>query len=198
MKTSLLSLLCIMASFLAIDAQELPLLGNIYGRQHLTSLNGKWRYIVDVQERGFYDYRMNEYAWGFFQDAHQKSKLDLVEYNFDTSQQMDIPGDWNTQDPQLFFYEGTVWLRRTFDYQPKAGKRTILYFGAVNYEAIVYVNGQKMGKHVGGFTAFNYDITDALHEGQNNVIVKVENNAVPSRFLPISMNGGTTAASLAT
>lgn len=159
----------------AVQAQEIPLVNNIYGRDNTTLLNGKWKYIVDVQERGFYTYRMGEDRWGFFRDAHQNSKMDLVEYNFDTSPQMQVPGDWNTQDEQLFFYEGTVWFRRTFDYKPKAGKKTVLYFGAVNYEAIVYVNGQKMGKHVGGFTPFNFDITSALKEGQNNVIVKVDN-----------------------
>ncbi len=170
----LLSLL-FMATSLVAMAQEVPLVNNIYGRSHKTMLNGKWRYIVDVQERGFYDYRMNETRSGFFQDAHAKSKIDLVEYNFDTSRQMNVPGDWNTQDQQLFFYEGTVWFRQTFDYHPTPGKRAILYFGAVNYEAIVYVNGKKMGKHIGGFTPFNYDVTKALKEGQNNVVVKVDN-----------------------
>jgi len=154
---------------------EIPLVGNVYGRQDVTSLNGKWRYIIDQQEIGFYDYRMKETPWGFFLDAHQKSPLELVEYNFDTSKQMDIPGDWNTQDDQLFFYEGTVWFRKTFDWKPQTGKRTVLYFGAANYEAVVYVNGQKQGTHIGGFTAFNFDVTDALKEGQNNVIVKVDN-----------------------
>ncbi len=182
MKQTFLSLLFVIASIMASYAHEIPLLGNIYGREHTTQLDGKWRYIVDVQERGFYDYRMNETPWGFFQDAHQQTPLDLVEYNFDTSQQMNIPGDWNTQDPQLFFYEGTVWLRRTFDYLPKDGKRVVLYFGAVNYEAVVYVNGQKMGTHVGGFTPFNYDITTVLHSGQNNVIVKVDNKRHKSQI----------------
>ena len=182
MKTTLLSLLALAASAMAAQAQEIPLIGNIYGRQHTTQLDGKWRYIVDVQERGFYDYRMNETPWGFFLDAHQQSPLDLVEYNFDTSPQMRVPGDWNTQDPQLFFYEGTVWLRRTFEHQPQAGKHTVLYFGAVNYEAVVYVNGKKMGTHVGGFTPFNFDITDALREGQNNVVVKVDNKRHKSQI----------------
>ena len=174
MKTILSLLLFLTTNFVAM-AQEVPLLNNIYGRANKTMLNGKWRYIVDVQERGFYDYRMNESRSGFFQDAHAKSKIDLVEYNFDTSPQMNVPGDWNTQDQQLFFYEGTVWLRRTFDYHPTTGKRFILYFGAVNYEAIVYVNGRKMGRHEGGFTPFNYDVTSALKEGKNNVVVKVDN-----------------------
>lgn len=175
MKKILIALVLSVVVGTAMQAQEIPLLGNVYGRQHITSLNGKWRYIVDVQERGFYDYRMNETRWGFFQDAHQQAKSDLVEYNFDTSEQMNVPGDWNTQDDRLFFYEGTVWFRRTFDYQPQAGKRVVLYFGAVNYESYVYVNGRKMGHHVGGFTPFNFDITAALKEGTNNVIVKVDN-----------------------
>ena len=175
MKKILMTLVLAAVVGTALQAQEIPLLGNVYGRQHITSLNGKWRYIVDVQERGFYDYRMNETRWGFFQDAHQQAKSDLVEYNFDTSEQMNVPGDWNTQDDRLFFYEGTVWFRRTFDYQPQAGKRVVLYFGAVNYESYVYVNGRKMGHHVGGFTPFNFDITAALKEGTNNVIVKVDN-----------------------
>ena len=175
MKKILMTLVLAAVVGTAMQAQEIPLLGNVYGRQHITSLNGKWRYIVDVQERGFYDYRMNETRWGFFQDAHQQAKSDLVEYNFDTSEQMNVPGDWNTQDDRLFFYEGTVWFRRTFDYQPQPGKRVVLYFGAVNYESYVYVNGRKMGHHVGGFTPFNFDITAALKEGTNNVIVKVDN-----------------------
>ena len=175
MKNILMTLCLAAGSCLSLQAQEIPLVNNIYGRPHTTTLNGQWNYIVDLQERGFYDYRMREDRNGFFRDAHQRSKIDLVEYNFDTSPQMAVPGDWNTQDSRLFFYEGTVWLRRTFDYQPKPGRRTVLYFGAVNYEAIVYVNGQKMGRHVGGFTPFNYDITSALKPGQNNVIVKVDN-----------------------
>lgn len=176
-----LSALLAIASLTGINAQpkqqstEIPLVGNIYGRQDVTNLAGKWRYIIDQQEIGFYDYRMKETPWGFFQDAHQKSPLELVEYNFDTTDQMDIPGDWNTQDEKLFFYEGTVWFRRTFDYKPQDDKRVILYFGAVNYEAVVYVNGKKQGTHIGGFTPFNFDVTDALKEGQNNVIVKVDN-----------------------
>lgn len=175
MKNFLMTLCLVAGTCMTLPAQEIPLVSNIYGRANTTTLNGQWNYIVDVQERGFYDYRMREDRNGFFRDAHQRSKIDLVEYNFDTSPQMAIPGDWNTQDNQLFFYEGTVWFRRTFDYQPKQGKRTVLYFGAVNYEAVVYVNGQKMGKHVGGFTPFNYDITSALKPGRNNVIVKVDN-----------------------
>lgn len=195
--TIILVILTMMTGVVSVSyADEVPLLANIYGRQHTQLLNGKWRYIVDVQECGFYDYRMNESPWGFFRDAHQQSPQDLVEYNFDISETMNIPGDWNTQDERLFFYEGTLWFRQTFNYSTKPGKRAILYFGAVNYEAIVYVNGKKIGTHTGGFTPFNYDVTEALHEGTNNVILKVDNkrrvDGIPTNIFDWWNYGGIT------
>ena len=127
---------------LAVNASEPVQLCNVYGRQ-LISLNGEWNYIVDVQEEGFYDYRMNENRWGFFQNAKPSKPEDLIEYDFDKSPTMQVPGDWNTQDDRLFFYEGCVWLKKDFNYTVSQGKKAILHFGAVNYEAIVYVNGKK-------------------------------------------------------
>lgn len=158
----------------SVFAQDATPISNVWGRL-TTSLNGKWNYLVDVQEMGYYDYRMNETPWGFFLNAKEKSPSDLVEYDFDKSPAMDIPGDWNTADEKLFFYEGCVWFKKSFRYTPKAGRRALLYFGAVNYQAVVYVNGKKVGTHEGGFTPFDYDVTDVLKEGENFVIVKVDN-----------------------
>ena len=118
---------------------------------------------------------MNPTQWGYFINEKPKRPSDLVEYDFDACPTMRVPGDWNTQDEQLFLYEGTVWFKRDFDYTPREGQRALLYFGAVNYEAIVYVNGKKAGRHVGGFTSFCYDVTDLVKAGKNFVIVKVDN-----------------------
>ena len=164
----------VMMLSLAMQAEEMPLLGNVMGRQGM-SLNGKWNYIVDVQEEGFYDYRMNENRWGFFINAKPQRPEDLIEYDFDKSPTINVPGDWNTQDDRLFFYEGCVWMKRDFNYTRKSGHRAILYFGAVNYDAVVYVNGKKVGRHEGGFTPFNFDVTDVLVDGSNFVIVKIDN-----------------------
>ena len=153
---------------------EVPAPQNVYARQSV-SLNGDWNYFADVQEQGYYDYRMNPTQWGYFINAKPKRPSDLVEYDFDACPTMRVPGDWNTQDEQLFLYEGTVWFKRDFDYTPREGQRALLYFGAVNYEAIVYVNGKKAGRHVGGFTPFCYDVTDLVKAGKNFVIVKVDN-----------------------
>ena len=190
-------LLCLAGCFLATttSAKEVALLGNVPARQ-ATSLNGAWNYIVDVQEEGYYDYRMNPTRWGFFRNAKPQRPEDLIEYDFDKAPTMNVPGDWNTQDERLFFYEGTVWLKRSFEHHPEAGRRTLLYFGAVNYDAHVYVNGQKAGHHVGGFTPFNYDVTELLKDGENTVIVKVDNKRhaedVPTQIFDWWNYGGIT------
>ena len=159
-------------------SQEIPQIGNILSREKI-SLNGKWNYIVDVQEEGYYDYRMNPISHGFFLNAKPQKPEDLIEYDFDKAPEMEIPSDWNTKDDKLFFYEGTVWFKKSFNYNPKKGKKIILYFSAINYEAIVYINGKLLGKHEGGFTPFNYDVTDKIINGENFVIVKVDNKRKP-------------------
>ena len=153
---------------------EIPQVGNILSRDKI-SLNGKWNYIVDIQESGFYDIRMQPSPYGFYLNAKMKKPDDLIEYDFDKAPEMEIPSDWNTKDNRLFFYEGTIWFKKSFNYSPKSGKRVILYFGAVNYEAMVYLNTKLLGKHVGGFTPFNYDVTDLIKDGENFVILKVNN-----------------------
>ena len=176
-------------------AQEVPQVMNVMNRQTV-SLNGDWHYIVDVQEEGYYDYRMKPISWGFMLNAKPQRPEELIEYDFDAAPTMHVPGDWNTQDERLFFYEGTVWLQRYFDYQPQGDRHTLLYFGAVNYDCHVYVNGRKAGHHIGGFTPFNFDVTDLLHEGKNFVIVKVDNkrsaSAVPTQIFDWWNYGGIT------
>ena len=174
----LLTLVLTIAGAMGAWAQAVPQLTNV--NRETVSLNGRWHYIVDVQEEGYYDYRMNPTRWGFFNNARPQRPEDLIEYDFDAAPTMQVPGDWNTQDERLFFYEGTVWLQRYFDYQPRGNRRTLLYFGAVNYDCRVWVNGKEAGHHVGGFTPFNFDVTDMLHEGRNFVVVKVDNKRSPS------------------
>ena len=191
----LLTLVLAVAGVMGAWAQEVPLVGNVLNRQ-AQSLNGDWHYIMDVQEEGYYDYRMNPTRGGFFNNAKPQRPEDLIEYDFDATPTMHVPGDWNTQDDRLFFYEGTVWFQRYFDYQPQDNRRALLYLGAVNYDCHVYVNGKKAGHHVGGFTPFNFDVTDLLHKGQNFVIIKVDNkrsaSAVPTQIFDWWNYGGIT------
>ena len=197
MKT-ILSILMLMAGMVFPQAwagEKLPLIQNVNAYETM-SLNGEWNYIVDVQEEGYYDYRMKPMEWGFFQNAKPQKPEDLIEYDFDKSPKMQIPGDWNTQDERLFFYEGTVWFKKSFQAVPMEECRTLLYFGAVNYDCHVWVNGKKAGHHVGGFTPFNFDISDLLIEGENTIIVKVDNKrhaeAVPTLIFDWWNYGGIT------
>jgi len=159
-------------------AQQTPQITNVINR-NTTSLDGLWKTIVDPFENGYYDYRLKPYDGGFAQDKDYTDKKQLQEYDFETNRQLAVPGDWNTQDQRLYYYEGTVWYRKRFDYSPKPGKRLFLYFGAANYETIVWLNGKRLGSHVGGFTPFNFEVTDILKSGINSLVVKVDNKRHP-------------------
>jgi beta-glucuronidase len=163
--------------------QPTALITNIEGR-HTIDLNGRWQTIIDQYETGYYDYRYQPSTDGYFKNAKPKSPSDLIEYDFDASAQLNVPGDWNSQDQRLLFYEGTVWYKKSFDYQKKERTRLFAYFGAANYLADVYLNGQKLGRHEGGFTPFNFEITSLVREKDNFLVVKVDNkrrrDAVPT------------------
>lgn len=173
------------------DLKAMELLSNVANRQTV-SLNGAWRSIVDPYETGYYDYRRRPYdqqpqasTWAFFSNHRAVDKQELVEYDFDQSPTLQVPGDWNSQSDKLLYYEGTVWLRRTFDYQAAApAKRVFVHFGAVNQRAEVYLNGVKLGSHEGGFTPFNFEVTSLLKPKGNFLVVKADNtrraDAVPT------------------
>jgi len=152
-----------------------PLIANTAGRTTI-SLNGAWPAIVDPFDNGL--------TMGIFRNETAKSKSDRIEYDFDKSPVLNVPGDWNSQRESLLFYEGTVWYRRLFGYHKRPNTRVFVYFGAANYRATVYLNGQKLGEHEGGFTPFNFEATDALREGYNFLVVAVNNtrraDAVPA------------------
>jgi len=139
-------------------------------------LDGRWDTIIDPYENGFYNHRYEESDKGYFKNAKPANSSDLVEYDFARSPKLNVPGDWNTQDDQLFLYEGTVWYHRDFDIGKKADQHYAIYFGAVNYHATVYLNGKKIGTHEGGFTPFQFDISESVKAGLNSLVVKVDNH----------------------
>ena len=166
------------------------LLTNSYNRNSI-SLNGEWKYIVDPYENGYYNYRYDAFDQmenpgknAYFTDSKVDNRSELLEYNFDESESIMVPGDWNSQKENLFYYEGTVWYRKTFEVNPSNAQRYFIYFGAVNYEAEVYLNGKKLGKHIGGFTPFHFEVTEILNNVKNSLVVKVDNKrkaeAVPT------------------
>ncbi len=148
---------------------------NVAGRKTV-SLNGSWQTIVDPFLTGYYDYRWQPDAeHGFGANRKPQSKSELVEYDYDRSAHLQVPGDWNMQRPELLFYEGAIWYKRDFDYKLEPGRRLFVHFGAANYHATVLLNGKLLGEHVGGFTPFSFEITALVREKGNFLIAMVEN-----------------------
>jgi beta-glucuronidase len=137
---------------------------NILGRKTI-SLNGEWQIIIDPNDNGE--------RYGIGKDAQPKGKTDFLEYSFEGAPTLKVPGDFNSQLPELTYFEATVWYKKTFSYK-KRGKRLFIHFGGANYIADVYLNGEKIGTHEGGFTPFQFEITNKVKE-QNSLIVRVNN-----------------------
>ena len=156
-----------------VGAQEL--LTNVYGRQY-TFLNGKWNVIIDPYQQGR--------RTSIYKNRPLRNKADFKEYEFEGGLRLNVPSDWNSQLPELKYYEGTVWYARKFKVNKNQDENLFLYFGAVSYRCRVYLNGKEIGSHEGGFTPFQFNITDLIIEGENFLAVEVNNtrtvDAIPA------------------
>src|SRR4030042_128039 len=85
----------------SIIVRSQDIIVNISGRNTF-SLNGKWNYIIDPYENGYYDYRYEPYDknpnpyGGYFLDRQPSNKSELLEYDFEKSPTLTVPGDWNS------------------------------------------------------------------------------------------------------
>ena len=163
-KTGSACLIACLLSIVHLSAQ--PFMTNVSGR-NARPLDGRWQAVVDL------------YACGeqmeIYKNRTAAEKGRFVECTFDDGFRLDVPGDWNSQRPELKYYESTVWYKRDFDCAPSPDKRLFLYFGAANYRTTVYLNGEKLGSHEGGFTPFQFEIGDKVRAGNNFIVVGVDN-----------------------
>ncbi len=184
-KLLLLAMLSAPLAIQAASAAPPPAIVCALQRSHL-DLGGRWNAFADPYDAGTYDYRQLPFdrfdppRGGFGLDRRPDSPSDLIEYSFDHSPTLLVPGDWNSQEEKFLYYEGSMWYRRTFDApQTAPDRRFFLYFGAANYRADVYLNGRKLGTHIGGFTPFNFEVTDRLKPTGNSLVVRVDNRRSP-------------------
>ncbi len=126
-----------------------------FARENWVNLNGQWEF-------GFDDAGEGE-GKGWHKGETPLERVIQVPFAF----QSKLSG---IGDPD---FHDTVWYRRELEVpEPFAGKRILLHFGAVDYDASVWVNGILVASHEGGHTPFSADITDALHEdGRNSQLV---------------------------
>jgi beta-glucuronidase len=145
-------------------------------RRPATSLNGEWATIVDPYFSGLFSFHHQEKSNGWFLNRKARPGDPFpTEYDFSKAPKLKVPGDWNTQHESLLYYEGPVWYERDFTYQPRERTHIFLHVGAANYHSWFWVNGQKACEHEGGYTAFNCDVTSAVHAGANFVVAAVDN-----------------------
>lgn len=160
---------------------------NVYGR-NTQSLNGKWNAIIDQYNQG----RQNK----IFLNKKPESKTDFYEYSFENGLRLNVPSDWNSQLPELKYYEGTIWYARHFDAPKNREDRLFLYFGAVSYRCRIYLNGKEIGQHEGGFTPFQIEISDVVKDKDNFLAVEVNNtrttDAIPAMAFDWWNYGGIT------
>ena len=118
------------------------------------SLDGAWSFVVDPDgdgvERGLHE---PDTAWP------------------GDAETVTVPHAWQ-EDESYREYTGTAWYRTTVDYDGN-GDRAFLRFGAVDYEATVYVDGERVGEHRDGYLPFEVEITDAITPGETVVAVEV-------------------------
>lgn len=130
-------------------------------RKNWLNLNGEWQFAFDDENIGVKE------KW--FQIVHPFKQKIIVPFAYQTK----LSG---INDPS---FHDHVWYRREFTVPKEwSGQKIILHFGAVDYRAWVYVNGQYAGYHEGGHVSFSFDITELLTWETETIVVRVED---PSR-----------------
>lgn len=124
-----------------------------FERTTWTNLNGEWQFEIDHSNSGIERefYKRNSLSSKIIVPFCPESELSGV----------------NHKD-----FMPAVWYLRKFNLSAKhLTGRIMLHFGAVDYEAIVYLNQQEIGRHLGGYTPFCFDITDMVQDGENILVV---------------------------
>lgn len=120
------------------------------------NLNGPWEFAFDPGNVGEYH--------GWFRPGSRHFNRRIT-----------VPFCWESRLSGLAAteYRGAGWYRRTVEVPPQwSGRRVLLKFGAVDWQARVWLNGRQVGEHEGGYTPFELDVTDHLHPGPNTLVVR--------------------------
>lgn len=172
-------------------------------REHSQDLSGPWTFSKDLYRTGLSDIngwvaksRMQRYRDVNVAAQEAAGGTAFFEFDMDRGPTLELPGAWNSARPELRYYDGLIWFQRRFQAKPAPGQRSFLRFEAVNYRAHVYLNGQPVGRHEGGFTPFVLEVTPLLREGDNRLVVGVDSRhdaqTVPAEITDWDNYGGIT------
>jgi beta-glucuronidase len=174
MRTAAVFTALFISAVMAVAESNSTLLVDVDHRQAM-SLDGPWHYIVDPYRGGWGSNTNAPGPRGYAANTHYVQGGPLQEYDFAKSPVLQVPGDWNSQRESLLYYEGLLWYQRDFTFHPKPHTRVFLHIGAANYAAHVFVNDVHVCDHEGGFTPFDCEITSAVKDGANFVVIAVDN-----------------------
>ena len=157
---------CLQRRRLLILLHTLVLLANVVSARESSSLTNGWSF-----KKG---------------DQTNTAATELVDAGWQT---ISLPHCWGWAEAQVTnkYYRGPGWYRRVLELQPEKGKRYFLRFDAAATVADVFLNGQKLGEHRGGFGAFCFEITDALAPDGKNFLVASVSNAKEPDIAPLAI-----------
>ena len=144
------------------------------------NLNAGWLFARQAKgagELGSFDRENGEAATvePRFQEAHK------IEYDDSDWQAIDLPHTWNAHDvtdEKAGYWRGIGWYRKHFTLDAAlSGKRFFLELEGVNSTSEFWLNGQSLGEHRGGYTSFEFDLTNLVRLGAagNVLTAKVDN-----------------------
>lgn len=134
-----------------------------FQRENWMNLNGLWSFTFDFGKSG-----MERKLYLGDEDTLQ---------NYDCKIRVPFCPESSLSGIGYKDFIAAVWYRKEVDLSEKQLEgRTILHFGAVDYECRVFINGEEAGKHIGGYSSFEFDITDYVHTGKNIIVVYAEDD----------------------
>ncbi|MBQ7700255.1 MAG: beta-galactosidase [Clostridia bacterium] len=127
-------------------------------RENWVNLNGEWQFETDNGNSGT--------ERKLFEAGSLKDRITVP-----FCPESELSGIGNKDFMRCVWYKRKVVLPESF-----AGKRTVLHIGACDHFSTVWVNGAEVGSHRGGYISFSFDITEYLHEGENDITVRAEDD----------------------
>ncbi|RLE08460.1 beta-glucuronidase [Candidatus Aerophobetes bacterium] len=135
----------------------------------------EFRQVMDLS--GFFDFKL---------DPEKRGEKENWQKGTEGCRVISVPASWNEQFLDTKNYLGFAWYFKRF-YPPLSWKegRVWLRIGAANYYAKVWVNGEFVGEHEGGYLPFQFEISDKIRFGEENLLsIEVENELSPTRVPP--------------
>lgn len=129
-------------------------------RESFVPLDGEWDFAFDDKNAG------ERKKW-------HKSGVNSLKINVPFAYQCALSGI-NTDEKHEI-----VWYSRTFGYAKRANKRMLINFEGADYETVVWLNGERLGSHKGGYARFTFDLTDYVRGGENLLVVKCTDRRSP-------------------